>query len=181
MPWRAGEEPPRSVWRQIDITSRWLFPFILLILGLFIIGMPFGFPGQAALRPVYAMGCVYFWSLYRPASIPAPFVALSGLCLDLMGLSPFGMWAVLLLLLQAATLGLRRKLVPSSFWQVWGVFVLLSTIGATLAWMVTSLMDGTFVPVSSILIECLWAAGFYPGLSAILIKAHRGLAAIELI
>src|SRR5271165_6762299 len=110
---------PPSLWRQLDAASRYAFPGFMLLLGLFVIGMPFRLPEQAALRPVYAMACVFFWSLYRPTSLPAPFVALSGLLLDLAGLSPPGLWAALLLLLQAATLAARRRLISARFLMAW--------------------------------------------------------------
>lgn len=168
-------------WRQVDVVTRWIFPFALLIFGLFIIGMPFGLPGQAALAPVYAMACVYFWSLYRPTSMPAPLVTIAGLLLDLVGFSPFGLWAILLLLLQATTLALRPKLAPATFPYVWCAFVLLAGIGAVLAWLATSACDGVWLPTSPILTECIWAVGLYPALAAALIRTHRGLAAIELV
>lgn len=171
---------PRLSWRQIDLTSRWLFPFALLLLGLFIIGMPFGLPGQVELRPIYAMACVYFWSLYRPSSLPPPLVAIAGLLLDLLGFSPFGLWAVLLLLLQAATLKARQRLAPAPFLYVWGGFVLLAVTGSLLAWLVTDAFNGLWLPLLPFFTECLWAIGLYPGLAYLLIRAHRGLAAIEL-
>ncbi|MBU6418509.1 MAG: rod shape-determining protein MreD [Proteobacteria bacterium] len=167
-------------WRQVDAASRWVFPCATLIFGLFIIGMPFGIPGQAALRPVYAMACVYFWSLYRPGSLPAPLVALCGLLLDLLGLSPFGVWAVLLLLLQWVTLLLRRKLVPARFLLVWVVFTAMAVVVAALAWAVDSAFNGTWLPTTPLMFEWLLAAGLYPALAALLIKAHRGPAAVEL-
>lgn len=172
---------PGLSWRQIDIATRWLFPFALLLFGLFVIGMPFGIPGQATLRPVYAMGCVYFWSLYRPTSLPPPLVTITGLLLDLMGFSAFGMWAILLLLIQATTLRIRQKLAPAPFSRVWAGFALLATGGAVLSWLLTCADDGTWLPLSPLFTECLWAIGLYPALAYILIRAHRGLAAIELV
>ncbi len=167
-------------WRQVDAVSRWLFPFATLVFGLFVIGMPFGIPGQAALRPVYAMACVYFWSLYRPGSLPAPLVAFCGLLLDLLGLSPFGVWAVLLLLLQWVTLLLRRKLVPGRFLLVWAVFTAMAAVSVTLAWAAACAFDETWLPTTPLGFEWLLSAGIYPALAALLIKAHRGPAAVEL-
>lgn len=174
----ALRRPTRS-WRQLDAASRWIFPCATLIFGLFIIGMPFGIPGQAALRPVYAMGCVYFWSLYRPASLPAPLVALCGLLLDLLGLSPFGIWAVLLLLLQWVTLLLRRKLVPARFLLVWAAFTAMAAVSVVLAWAAESTLTLIWLPTMPLMLEALLAAGLYPALAALLIRAHRGPAAVE--
>ncbi|HTQ70476.1 MAG TPA: rod shape-determining protein MreD [Acidocella sp.] len=174
----ALRRPTRS-WRQIDAASRRLFPCVTLLFGLFIIGMPFGIPGQAALRPVYAMAWVYFWSLYRPASLPAPLVALCGLLLDLLGLSPFGLWAVLLLLLQWVTLLLRRKLVPARFLLVWAAFTAMAAVSVALAWAAESALTRSWLPTAPLMLEGLLAAGLYPALAALLIRAHRGPAAVE--
>lgn len=166
-------------WRRLDVTARWLVPFALLVFGLFLLGLPFGIPGQAFLRPLYAMGCVYFWSLYRPASLPAPLIALAGILLDLLGLSPLGLWAVLLLLLKAITFALRRYLVPASFIWVWGGFVVLAGVGAIAFWVAACAEHQMLMPGTPILVEVLLAATLYPALSVLLIRMHRGPAAIE--
>ncbi len=171
---------PTHLLHQIDAASRWIFPCATLIFGLFVLGMPFGIPGQAALRPVYAMGCVYFWSLYRPASLPAPLAALCGLLLDLLGLSPFGVWAALLLLLQWATLLLRRKLAPARFLLVWAAFTVMAVVISSLAWAADCALTLTWLPTSPLMFEWLLSAGLYPTLTALLIRAHRAPAAVEL-
>lgn len=172
---------PYFSWRKIDIAARWFFPFVLLVLGLFVLGMPFGLLGQAELRPVYAMACVYFWSLYRPNSMPAVLVALSGLLLDGLGYSTFGLWAVLLLLLQVVTLNLRQKLAPSPFLIVWLGFVLLSASFAIVSWLLTCAFNEMWLSFVPVYVEISWAACLYPALAFMLIRAHRGLAATELV
>lgn len=172
---------PYFSWRKVDIAARWFFPFVLLVLGLFIIGMPFGLLGQAELRPVYAMACVYFWSLYRPSSMPAVLVTISGLLLDGLGYSSFGLWAVLLLLLQVITLSLRKKLASAPFLFVWLVFIMFSAGFALLSWLVTSAFDEMWLSFMPVYIEVSWAVCLYPALAFMLIRIHRGLAATELV
>jgi rod shape-determining protein MreD len=169
-----------SFWHQLDIASRYAFPAGALVFGLLVIGLPFGLPYQAELRPVYAMACVFFWSLYRPSSLPAPVVALTGLLLDLLGISPFGLWAVLLLLLQFTTLAARRRLVPQSFWMTWLVFAWFAAGFAALAWVAESLLAWFVLPWAPLAVEILFAMAFYPALAAFFIRAHRGPAAVEL-
>jgi len=171
---------PPSLWRKLDAASRRAFPGALLVLGLFVIGMPFGLPGQAELRPAFAMGCVYFWSLYRPASLPAPLTTAAGLLLDLLGLSPPGLWAGLLLLLQWATIAARRRLVPAKFIFTWAVFTGFAVLACALAWAAQSLLYVSRLPSWPAMLEALFAAGLYPALAAVLVRAHRGPAAVEL-
>ena len=171
---------PTGFWRQLDIAARYTFPVGSMIFGLFVIGMPFGLPGQAELWPVYAMACVYFWSLYRPASLPAPVVALVGLLLGLLGLSPLGLWAVLLLVLQGVVVAARRRLALQPFFLTWAAFCGLAVVASGLAWMLESLLTLTMLPVQPLLIEVLFSVGLYPAVAGFFIRAHRGPAAVEL-
>jgi rod shape-determining protein MreD len=171
---------PTGFWRQLDIAARYTFPIGSLVLGLFVIGMPFGLPGQAELWPVYTLACVYFWSLYRPASLPAPVVALAGVLLGLLGLSPLGLWAVLLLALQGVVLAVRRRLASQSFFLTWLVFCGLAVAVSALAWLLESLLTLRMLPAQPVLIEALFSVGLYPAVAGIFIRAHRGPAAVEL-
>jgi rod shape-determining protein MreD len=177
---RAGLRRNMNIWRRLDAISRHAWPATMMLVGLLVIGLPFGIPGQAELRPAYAMACVFFWSLYRPVSLPAPVVALTGLLLDLLGMSPLGMWAVLLLVLQGSTLAARRRLIPQSFLMTWLVFAAFAAAGGGLAWALQSLLTLDMLPPWPAIVVCLAAAGLYPALAAFFIRAHRGAAAAEL-
>jgi len=169
-----------NVWRRLDAISRHAWPAMVMFLGLLVIGLPFGLPGQAALRPAFAMACVFFWSLYRPASLPAPVVAGTGLLLDLLGMSPMGMWAVLLLVLQGSTLASRRRLIPQSFLLTWLVFAAFAAGATALAWAMQSVLELNMLPPGPEVVVCVAGAGLYPALAAVFVRAHRGAAAAEL-
>ena len=169
-----------SLGRRLDLASRVAWPGAMLVFGLLALGLPFGLPGQAELRPVYAMGCVYFWSLYRPSSLSAPMVAFAGLLLDLLGISSLGLWAVLLLLLQGATLLSRRALIPRPFLLNWLAFSTFAATLSTLAWAAQSALSLTLLPTLPAAVQVLAAVGLYPLLAGFFIRAHRGPAAAEL-
>jgi rod shape-determining protein MreD len=169
-----------GVWRRLDVASRYAWPAGFLVLGLFVIGLPFGLPGQAEMRPAYGMACVFFWSLYRPSSLPAPVVALVGLLLDLLVFSPLGVWAVLLLLLQGATIASRRRLLPFAFPVIWLAFCGFAAVLSALAWAAQSLLYLHMLPSLPLAAQVLAAAGVYPALAGVFIRAHRGAAAAEL-
>jgi rod shape-determining protein MreD len=177
---RSAVRRDTNIWRQLDAASRHAWPASCALFGLFLIGLPFGLPYQAELRPAYAMACVFFWSLYRPASLPVPLVALLGLLLDLLNLSQLGLWAVLLLLLQGATLAARRRLAPSGFLLNWAAFTGLATLFSALFWAMQSLLTLTLLSLIPLGVQILTCAGVYPALAALFIRAHRGAAASEL-
>jgi rod shape-determining protein MreD len=169
-----------SLWRLLDTAARWAVPSAMLAFGLFLLGLPFHIPGQALLRPAYAMGCIYFWTLFRPGSVPVPLTGLAGLLLDLMGVTPPGLWALLLILLQAATLVSRRRLAPSRFLLTWAAFTGFAAVAAVLAWVLQSGLALVLLPVWPAGLEILISAALYPALAAMLVRAHRGPAAVEL-
>ncbi len=177
---RAGIRRNMDVWRQMDEASRHAWPAAFMLFGLFIIGLPFGLPAQAELRPAFAMACVFFWCLYRPVSLPAPVVAGTGILLDLLGISPLGLWAVLLLVLQGSTMAARRRLVPQGFMLTWVIFAAFAFVISTLAWLLQSMLDFDLLPSFPVLVEVLLAIGLYPALAGLFIRAHRGPAAAEL-
>ncbi|WP_297488327.1 rod shape-determining protein MreD [Acidocella sp.] len=169
----------QSFWRQLDAAARWAVPGALLAFGLFLLGLPLHIPGQALLRPAYAMGCVYFWSLFRPASLPAPVTGLIGLLLDLMGTTPPGLWAVLLILLQAAVLATRRRLAPRRFLLTWAAFCALAALAALLGWAAQSGLAMVLLPAWPPCLEIIISAAAYPALAMLLVRIHRGPAAVE--
>jgi rod shape-determining protein MreD len=169
-----------NIWRRLDAASRHAWPVAFMLFGLLLIGLPFGIPGQAELRPAYAMACVFFWSLYRPVSLPAPMVAATGILLDLLGMSPLGLWAVLLLILQGSTLAARRRLIPQSFFMTWLVFFGFAASLSACAWLLESLLELRMLPVLPAAAQALAALGLYPALAGLFIRAHRGPAAAEL-
>ena len=87
--------------------------------------LPFGLRDQGQLMPAVTLASVWFWSLFRPGSLPAPIVFLLGLLFDLLGYLPLGLGVLGLLLAQAIALRLRRGLVRQGFPVVWLAFVLL--------------------------------------------------------
>ncbi len=148
--------------------------------GLFVIGLPFGLPGQAELRPAFAIGCIFFWSLYRPAALPAPVIVIVGLLLDLLGFSPLGLWAVLLLSLKGLILLGRRRLLPLSFMFIWLVFCAAAAALSAIAWAVQSALYLSMLPTLPLAAQILTSIFLYPALTALFIRAHRGAAAVEL-
>lgn len=167
------------LWRQVDAASRRAFPGFMLLLGLFLIGLPLGLPAQAALRPAYTLACVYFWTLYRPGALPVPFVAFSGLLLDLAGITPLGLWAVLLLILQAGVTALRPHLAAARFAYVWVAFSGFAVLFLLLDWLGQSLLGFRHLPLGPAAQEIILAIALYPALALLLIHAHRRPAAVE--
>jgi rod shape-determining protein MreD len=107
---------------------------------------------------------VYYWAVHRPSALPAPVVFFVGLLADLLSGGFLGVNVLVLLLVYAATVALRRWFVGASFAVVWWSFAVASSLALVLTWMITWFLAGA-------------AADFTPGISATLL----GIAAYPLL
>ena len=171
-----GIRPRPSLWRRLDAMGRASFPASITALILVTESLPFGLPGQAQWQAASALACVFFWSLYRPASMPPAVVFLLGLLADLLGLSPVGASVLVLLIAHGCAITWRRSLVRQGFLSVWLVFVGVSAVAAALQWGLTCALTLTLFSPAPALFQWALGAGLYPLLATLFIRAHRGLA-----
>jgi rod shape-determining protein MreD len=164
---------------MLDVASRYAFPSVQTVVVLILLSAPIGLPGQPALQPAWAMGNVFFWSLFRPGSMPAALVFGIGLLLDLLTQEPMGVQVLLLLLIHGLALKLRRDLARRGFATVWFVFTLTASGAALLELCLVTLFLWRLLPPGTALFEAAIATGIYPFLAFYLTWLHRGLAAPE--
>lgn len=144
-----------------------------------LLSAPFGLPGQAELLPGFALAAVFFWTLFRPASVPPPTVFLLGLLADLLGVMPLGCNIVVLLLTQLLVVRTRRFLPQKGFLFVWLVFIGVAAVASLVEWGFACGLDWVLYPPIAALAQFLLAAGLYPLLAMVFIQAHRTVAASE--
>ncbi len=171
-----GIRPRPTLWRQLDSASRASFPAACTALLLVVLAAPLGLPGQAELQPAAALACVFFWSVFRPASMPAAVVFALGLLSDLLGLGQLGVGVLTLLFTHGLAWRFRRALAGRGFLLVWLAFIGVAAGAAGLGWLLTSVLLLRPVSASAALFQFGLTAGAYPLLSTVFTWAHRGLA-----
>lgn len=171
-----GIRPRPTVWRRLDAAARRSLPGGFSVLLVLLLCAPFGLPEQQALLPGATMASVFFWSVFRPASMPALLVFLLGLLCDLLSFSPPGLAILTLLVVHATGLGGRHGLARQGFLLVWLVFLLVAAGAIVLDWILSCIFSLRLLPVQPALFEMALAAGLYPLLSALFTWAHRGIA-----
>jgi rod shape-determining protein MreD len=174
-----GIRPRLTLWHRLDSASRYAFPAVLTLLVLLLLSTPLGLPGQAQMQPAWALASVFFWSLFRPASLPAGAVFALGLLLDLLAQGPVGVEVLVLLLVHGTALRARRGLTRQGFAVVWMAFIGFAAGAACLEWLLVSLLTWRSLPAAPGLFEFGIAAGIYPLLAVLFTKAHRSVAAPE--
>jgi rod shape-determining protein MreD len=174
-----GIRPRRSWGERLDRAARRGFPAGVTIFGMVLLSAPFGMPGQAQLLPAFTLAAVFFWTLFRPTSVPPPLVFLIGLLADLLGEMPIGSDVLVLLLTQLLVVRSRRFLPMKGFLFVWLVFVAVAAVAAALQWALACLLDWAIYPPIAGILQFFLAAGLYPVLATGFTQAHRTIAAPE--
>jgi rod shape-determining protein MreD len=174
-----GIRPRPSLWRRLDMAARRGFPATLTALLLLLAASPLGILGQAQMQMAVALSCVFFWSVFRPASMPPWMVFLLGLLTDLIGFAPVGVGVLLLLAVHGLAVRWRRLLTRQGFVAVWIVLAALGTGAALLQWALISLLTFRLLPIGPALFLAVLTAGAYPLLAVPLTRAHRTLAEPE--
>ncbi len=161
---------------MLDSTARQTFP--VTVTGILLLGLsaPLGLPGQPQLQAAVALACVFFWSVFRPDSMPPVAAFLLGLLTDLLSLSPPGLTVLVLLIVHGVALRTRRFVAAQGFVVVWLVFVAVAAGASAIEWALTSVLVFRLLPPGPALLQFGVSAGFYPLLAMLFIRAHRGLA-----
>lgn len=174
-----GIRPRRSLGQRLDRAARLGLPAGSTIIGMVLLAAPLGMPGQAQLMPAFTLAAIFFWTLFRPASVPPPLVFVIGLLADILGEMPLGSSVLVLLLTQLLVTRSRRFLPQKGFLFVWLVFVAVAAVAAALQWALACLMDWAIYPPIAALFQFLLSAGLYPMLATAFTRAHRTIAAPE--
>lgn len=174
-----GIRPRQSISRQLDIAARRSFPATSTALMLLFASLPLGVPGQADVQVAVALAGVFFWSIFRPASMPPAVVFLLGLLTDLLGYAPVGVNVLALLLAHGLAFRWRRVLMRQDFLVVWLVFVGFAVGGAALSWAFTALLSVRLLDPIPAAFQAAIGAGCYPALAVLLTRAHQTLAEPE--
>lgn len=137
---------------------------------------PFGVLDQPVMLPAVTVASVFFWSLFRPASMPPPAVFLIGLLLDLMGWLPVGDGVITLLLVHGLSVRWRRVLVRQGFLTIWIAFLGFAAAAAALIWAIAALLAFRLLPLGPAIFQAVLTAALYPALAILFARAHSTVA-----
>jgi rod shape-determining protein MreD len=94
--------------------------------------------------------------------LPAWAVFSLGLAQDFVTGAPLGFWALVYLIAYGFTLSQRVFFIGRSGMGVWFGFMLVAFLTAGVAWMLSSIVFGRFVPVGPILFQTIVTIVVYP-------------------
>jgi rod shape-determining protein MreD len=173
---RPGVRPRASLGRALDIAARASFPTCVTILLMLLSQAPLDITGQAALLPAVALCCVWFWSLFRPRTLPPPVVFLIGLTMDLLGYLPLGVGVFALLSVHGIARSLRRSLPTRGFAWIWIVFAAVATAASLTIWLLVMLLTFRLLSPYPAVFMAILTVAIYPVLAIPFAAAHRTIA-----
>jgi rod shape-determining protein MreD len=156
--------------------ARLCFPAACTVLLMLLTRMPFGFANQAQLLPAVTLACVWFWSLFRPGSLPPLAVFLIGVLLDLLGYLPLGVGLLALLLTHGVALRYRRTLAAHGFLLNWLAFLPVAAGFAALLWGLMCLLSFRLLDPGPAVFQFVVTVALYPAIAVLFARAHRTLA-----
>ena len=171
-----GIRPRPTLARRLDMLARRCFPVACTVALMLFSNAPLGVPDQPVMLPAVTVASVFFWSLFRPASMPPPAVFLIGLLLDLMGWLPVGDGVITLLLVHGVCLRWRRVLVRQGFLMIWIAFLGFAAASAALIWAIAALLAFRLLPPGPAIFQAVLTAALYPALAILFARAHGTIA-----
>lgn len=164
--WEHDTETQLTSRQRLDRTARHLLPSVFTALVIIFFSAPLTVPGAAELLPAIVINTIFFWSVWRPSGMPSLAVFLLGLFMDLVGFTPLGVSAFILLLVHGIGSYARFGLMRMNFLVVWCLFGLVGAAAAALQWALACLFRLHLLDPAPAFFEALLCIGVYPLLSA---------------
>ena len=161
-----------SIWVRMDTWVRHLIPFGITLVLLLMTAIPTHLPGFAGIAPMLPLMGVYYWAIYRPDLLPAWLAFVIGLLYDIVGGTPLGVNALVMLLVQGTAAGQRKFFLGKSFAVTWWAFGLLTAGAVGLAWLLVSFLLGRTVEPTPVIFEYLMTLCFFPVLTWMLARTQ---------
>lgn len=174
-----GIRPVATLGRHLDAASRRAFPAVTAAVLLLVLAFPLPVPAAPELRQGFVLAAVFFWTVYRPRSMPPSVCFVLGLLADLLGPEPPGLTSVVLLAVHGTAIRHRIRLMRRGFLAVWLAFAAIALLASFAQWALTAALDLRMLPALPALLTATLAIGLYPFLSVLLAEAHGTVAAPE--
>jgi len=143
--------------------------FLLVLVG----QLPLPLPLLSGIAPAFALISLYYWMVFRPDLMPYAAVFALGIIQDAVAGTPFGLYALVYLLVQSLVLNQRRFIVGKPFWVFWTGFALVAPIAAFAAWILASLLRGTLLTPATALVELAMTIILFPAIAWVLVHTQR--------
>jgi rod shape-determining protein MreD len=162
-------------WQRLDLIARNITPFAFTVLLLIVGLVPWRLPYLPPIGTSLVLVSVYYWAVHRPSALPTPAVFAVGLLADLLSGGFLGVNVLVLLVVYAGTVALRRWFVGASFAVVWWSYAVASSLALILTWAMTWFLTGAAADFAPGISGTLFGIAAYPLLATFFARAQRML------
>lgn len=165
----------RTAFASIANVARRVVPGFTTLLLVFLAHLHLPFPFYADIAPALPLMGVYYWVTFRPDLMPRLLVFAIGLFQDALIGAPFGLSALVYLLVHTFVLSQRRFLVGKPFWVFWCGFAIVAPSAGTLTWLLASALRGAILPSDVVLGGIAMTVVAFPIIAWFLLRTQRWL------
>lgn len=148
--------------QKIDYFSRLLLPGICTLVLLVLSMLPIGLSGQGQFPVDVCLISIYYWTIFRPVTMPFWFVFLLGVVRDSLMGGALGISSLVFILFRLMVFTQQRFLVKETFWATWLGFGLAALPAFILQWLLTSAFNRAILPVTPLAMQWVFTFGLYP-------------------
>jgi rod shape-determining protein MreD len=123
--------------QRLDRLARNLLPLALSVMLVLLSVIPLYLPGYGEVAANLALMSVFYWSVHRPDLITPVDAFMTGLLLDVLGGTPPGMNALILVLARAGVVTQGRVFRGKSFLVLWWGFSLVAVAAGVALWILS--------------------------------------------
>jgi len=160
--------PFSSISERLEDIAR--YTLIYTVLSIFFIADVIAIPNPFdwIMGIPFVIIAIYYWSIHRPTIMPAFLAFAAGLMIDILSGAPFGLNAMLFVLLQWAISDQRAFLSAQNFAMIWLVFAIVFSVILMVQWFVTGLLNFNWVSIMQAAPQMMTALLTFPIITLLL-------------
>ena len=150
-----------------------ILPMCMTFLFVLIGYLPWPISFFAEIAPAFAIISLYYWLVFRPDLMPYFVVFSLGILQDAISGAPFGLYAMVYIIIRALVINQRRFIIGKPFWVFWVAFGLVASISGLLSWFLASIYRGAVLPTDAPLIALIMTVTLFPVIAWIFLQVQR--------
>lgn len=159
--------------KKIEDGARLLIPYLLLVLLMVLSAVRLPFLPVDVVKPPLVLMAVYYWAIYRPTLLPASLCFFAGVLTDILGGTPLGINAFIMVLTYWIVRDQRRFLRGQSYGTIWAIFGFVAILSSLIQWGLYGLAHFRWDMPLSTLEGAVTGVFLFPFVTLLLVATHR--------
>lgn len=164
-----------NIRQKMDYAARMTLPGLVALLLMLLFSLPIRLAGLADFTPDICLISIYYWSIFRPGTMPYWFVFLLGLVRDSIAGIALGMSSLVFILFRLFILSQQRYFARETFWANWFGFGIAASLALAVGWVIAVIYARALFSIDSVGMQWVFTFGLYPLLHILFNKLYRYL------